>query len=161
MVPQPETITQPNAHVASAIVASLVGPETDPTLGNRTDLDSHANMFVGGRGVTILGRTGKTANVQAFSPELPPIEIPIVDLAIAYDCPYTDKKFTLVARNALYVPSMHHNLAPPFLLREAGLIVNETPKIQVPEPDETNHSIFFPTCGLRIPLSLWGVFSYF
>ena len=142
--------------MASIIVASLVGPDNDPAQGNRTDLDSHANMFVGGRGVTVLARTGKTAKVQAFSPDLPPVEIPIVHLAFAYDCPYTDKKYTLVAHHALYAPSMHHNLAPPFLLREAGLVVNETPKIQVLEPDETHHSIFFPTCGLRIPLSLWG-----
>ncbi len=56
---------------------------------------------------------------------------------------------------------MHHNLAPPFLLQEAGLVGNEMPKIQVRDPHEKHHSILFPACGLRIPLFLWGVFSYF
>ena len=27
-------------------------------------------------------------------------------------------------RNALYVPSMPHNLIPPFIMREAGIVVN-------------------------------------
>jgi hypothetical protein len=57
---------------------------------------------------------------------------------------------------------MTHNLVPPFLLREAGLIVNETPKIQVVSPDVlSDHSIYFDGAKLRVPLALWGIFSYF
>jgi hypothetical protein len=56
---------------------------------------------------------------------------------------------------------MTHNLVPPFLLREAGLIVNETPKIQVVDPDISDHSIYFDGTKLQVPLALWGIFSYF
>ncbi len=114
-------------------------------------------MFVGGKGEMVLGTTGRTANVQAFSSEVSPVEIPIVNLAFLYKCPYTGNEFILIARNALYAPSMHHNLAPAFLLPEADLVVNDTPKIQMNDHDETHHSILFPSCGLCIPLSLWGV----
>jgi hypothetical protein len=69
--------------------------------------------------------------------------------------------YILVAYNSLYVPTMTHNLVPPFLLREAGLIVNETPKIQVVNPGISDHSIYFDGAKLQIPLALWGIFSYF
>ena len=63
----------------------------------------------------------------------------------------------LVIQNALYVPSMQHNLLPPFVLRKAGVKVNETPKIHVADPSKDDHAIIFPETGLRIPLQLWGV----
>jgi hypothetical protein len=66
-----------------------------------------------------------------------------------------------VAHNALHVATMDHNLVPPFILREAGLIVNETPKIHVEDPAIQDHSIYFEAFKLRIPLALWGIFSYF
>eukprot|EP00980_Cylindrotheca_fusiformis_P020878 scaffold7890_cov71-Cylindrotheca_fusiformis.AAC.1 len=53
---------------------------------SRTDLDSHANMPVLGRNSFILSDAGKTAEVSPFSPDYEPMEIKIVDGAIAYDC---------------------------------------------------------------------------
>ena len=35
------------------------------------------------------------------------------------------------------------------------------PKIQVTNPTEADHSVYFPADNFRIPLSLWGIFSYF
>jgi hypothetical protein len=64
-------------------------------------------------------------------------------------------------RNSLYVPSLDYNLLPPFMVREAGVIVKDTPKIQLNDPSEEDHAITFPETGFTIPLSLWGVFSYF
>ena len=52
-------------------------------------------------------------------------------------------------------------LLPSFMLREAGLIVNDTPKIQVNSPTVEDHSILFKETGFCIPLSLWGIFSFF
>jgi hypothetical protein len=46
-------------------------------------------------------------------------------------------------------------------MREAGIKVYDTPKTQVTEPTIEDHSISFPETGFRIPLSLWGMFSYF
>eukprot|EP00980_Cylindrotheca_fusiformis_P023992 scaffold11310_cov84-Cylindrotheca_fusiformis.AAC.1 len=128
---------------------------------SRTDLDSHANMFVAGRDAFVLATTGRDASVKAFDPSMAPVDLPIVDCAIKYACPFSDSTFILVVRNALHVPTMDHNLVPPFLMREAGLEVNETPKMQLKEPTEMDHSIYFPSVNLRIPLSLWAIFSFF
>ena len=54
---------------------------------------------------------------------------------------HTHKTYLLVARNALYVPSMQNNLLPPFILREAGLHVNDVPKIHVSSPTIDDHMI--------------------
>ncbi len=56
---------------------------------------------------------------------------------------------------------MECHLIPPFILRDAGLLVNDTPKIQSPEPDEDTHVIFDPETKMRIHLGLNGIFSYF
>ena len=47
------------------------------------------------------------------------------------------------------------------MIREAGIVVNNTPKIQLDYPSTDDHSIYFPGGNFGIPLSLWGVFSYF
>eukprot|EP00957_Ditylum_brightwellii_P150845 11486213-Ditylum_brightwellii.AAC.1 len=47
------------------------------------------------------------------------------------------------------------------MLREAGITVNGTPKIDKENPTVDDHAITFPHLGLRIPMGLWGVFSYF
>jgi hypothetical protein len=46
-------------------------------------------------------------------------------------------------------------------LLPSGIKVYDTPKTQVTEPTIEDHSISFPETGFRIPLSLWGIFSYF
>ena len=132
--------------------------DSEPT---RTNLDSHANMPVVGRNVFIISNTGRVVEVAPFTPDYQPMQIPIVDAAIQYDCPYDGVGRILVIRNALHVPSMRHNLMPPFVMREAGIQLRDTPKIQVTSPSEDDHSLYFPDDGFRIPLSLWGVFSYF
>ena len=128
---------------------------------SRTELDSHANMPVVGRHAYIVAETGRTVDVSPFTPDYEAITVPLVDAAIQYDSPYTGETYILIIRNALHVPKMKNNLLPPFMLREAGITVNEIPKIQVDQPSEEHHSITFPETEFRIPLSLWGVFSYF
>lgn len=162
---------RPNAHTASLVlVASMEmssnesvdpGEEQEQACSSRTELDSHANMPVVGRHCYVLQRTGRSADVSAFSPDFDTLEVQIIDAALMYYDPYTGKENILIVRNALHVPSMEHNLIPPFILREAGLEVNETPKIHVKDPAIEDHSIGFPGHDFRIPLSLWGIFSYF
>ena len=127
----------------------------------RTELDSHANMPVVGRNAYVLAETGKTVDVSPFTPDYKAMEVSMVDAAVRYDNPYDGQSYILVLRNALHVPSMKHNLIPPFMMREVGITVNEVPKIQVTDPTQDDHAILFPETGFRIPLSLWGVFSYF
>jgi hypothetical protein len=47
------------------------------------------------------------------------------------------------------------------MMREAGIQVNDIPKIQVEDPGVDDHSIYFPEQKFWIHLTLWGVFSYF
>jgi hypothetical protein len=108
------------------------------------------------------GIHGKTCDVEPFDPSLGTAKkVPIVDAAIAYDCPYQNKTFILILRNALHIPTMNKNLLPPFILREAGLIVNDVPKIHVADPSVSDHTIQFPDGLLTIQLQLWGIFSFF
>ena len=68
--------------------------------------------------------------MQAFSKEIKSLpNIPTVDAVIAYDCQTSGETYPLVVRNALCVPTMNITLIRPFILREAGLVLNDTPKI--------------------------------
>jgi hypothetical protein len=170
----------PNRHVsvlvATAIIAAADDDEDMSTNNerSRTELDSHTNMVVVGRHALVLSNTGRTAEVSPFTPDYDALQkVPIVDAAILYVCPYTNNLYVLITRtytnnlyvlimrNALSVPSMKHNLIPPFIMREAGIQVNSTPKIHARDPSVEDHSIYFTDDDFRTPLSLWGVFSYF
>ena len=127
-----------------------------------TELDSHANMAVAGKGCTIIAKSGQYANVTPFSADLPEMErVEIGDVAIAYDDPISLVTYLLVMRNALLIPSMSHNLLPPFLIREASLFLNETPKFQSTDLSLDNHTIYDEETGMKIHLQLNGTFSYF
>ena len=103
----------------------------------------------------ILNYTGRTAEVSPFTSSYDALKnVPIVDAIIAYDCPLSGKICLLVCHNALFVSSITHNLILPFIIRETNIVVNEVPKIQIPDPDETTHSIWFPDSGFCIDLSL-------
>ena len=119
-------------------------------------------MCVVGCHSRLLTKPTRFANVNAFSLSVGKLErVPIVDAAILYECPFKMKSYILVLRNALYVEAMSNNLIPPFVLREAGLFVNETAKIHVKDPTVDDHCIQIDQVNLRIPLALWGIFSYF
>ncbi len=130
---------------------------------SRSELDSHANMVVLGRNCFVFDDIdGKCCDVAPFDPSLGISKsVPIVDAALVYTCPFSLRVYLLVVRNALYVPTLGHNLIPPFLLSEAGVVVNPVPKIHTADPSEDDHSLYFPEHKLRIPLKLNGTFSYF
>ena len=127
-----------------------------------TELDSHANMAVAGKDCTIISRSGQYANVTPFSSDLPMMErVEIGNVAMAYDCPYTGRTYLLFMPNSLLIESMDHNLIPPFLIREASLFLDETPKFQSTNLSQNNHTIYDEETGMRIHLQLSGTFSYF
>ena len=94
-----------------------------------TELDSHANIPVVGKHAYIIAETGKKVDVSPFTPDYKLLTVPLVDAMVNYGNPYDWKPYILVLQNALYVPSMDHNLIPPFMLREMGITVNDVPKI--------------------------------
>ena len=128
---------------------------------SRTELDFHVNMAAVGKCTCVLNDTGLTADVRTYTPDYESIMISIVDAAMQYECPYTGTIHILIIRNALHVISMENNLIPPFIIREAGIELNDTPKIQIDDPDVEYHSVYFKETKFRIPLSLWGTFSNF
>ncbi len=87
--------------------------------------------------------------------------VEIGDAAVAYGDPILHVTYLLVMQNTLLIPTMNHNLIPPFLIRETGLHVDKTPKHQVANPMVDNHVIVDPETGMRIHLSLNGIFSSF
>ena len=133
----------------------------DVNESSRTELDSLANMPVIGMNAYILSKIGETVDVAPFTPDYKPISVELVEAALKYECPYSGKVKILIIRRGLYVPSMTHNLLPPFMLREAGITINEVPKIHATSPTEEHHAITFQETNFRIPLSLHGTFSYF
>ena len=128
---------------------------------SRTEFDSHANMPLVGCEAYVIADTGKKATVYPYSPDYSPKELAIVDAGLMYECPYSGESYILIVRNAIRVPSMVHNLVPPFILREAGVQVKEIPKFQCKDPDVNDHAIVFDESGFRIPLALRGIFSFF
>ena len=100
--------------------------------------------------------------VQTFSSDLGVAkDVPIVDGALAHDCLHSGIVCVLVVRNALRIPSMDHDLIPPFMMRAGGIAANDVPKIHCEDPVVDNHCVSFDASDLRIPLQLNGAFSCF
>ena len=119
-------------------------------------------MAVAGKHCTVISDSGKTARVKAFSPDCHTLEnVKTVDIALKWHHPCTDEMCILIVQNALHVPSMTNNLMPPFLMREAGFVVNDTPEIHTEDPGIDNHTLWFPDQKARMPLQLNGIFSCF
>ena len=121
---------------------------------SRTELDSHANMVVVGMNAYAVAYVGKTVTVQPYRPDYKPMDVPLVDAAVQYDCPHSGTKHVVVIRNALYVPTMTNNLIPPFMIREAGVTVNDVAKIHLKDPGNLDREILFDGMDFKIPLSL-------
>ena len=127
-----------------------------------TELDTHANMSVVGSQSTVF-HTGSTTEVRALYDEVEKLEsAPIVDYDLAYNCPKTLKTYLIIVKNYLHIPSMQQNLIPLFIMREAGLEVNDLPRIKIrDEATRESHSIMITQVDLRIPIQLSDVLSYF
>ena len=148
----------PNAHISEVILTPALDMEAS-SYDLRTELDSHANMVVLRLNSFMFESTGRTCDVQPFSSELGIAkDVPIVDGALAYDCPYSGIVYVLVVRNSLHVPSMDYNLIPPFIMRAGGVIVNNVPKIHCEDPAVDSHCISFDASDLRIQFQINGVF---
>ena len=149
------------------LIATMEMDRGGESIEGRTELDSHADSPVVGRNVIILSDSGQTANVTGFTKDLGRcMSIPIVRAAVAYSDEYTNMTSIIIINNALHIKSMEHNLIPPFMMRLAGVTVNECPKFMCENPTVEDHTIYFPgtkwdQASLRIPLQIHGTISYF
>ena len=77
---------------------------------SRTELDSHADSSCVGSNAVILSQTGRHIDVSAFVEELSTKnEVPIVTAAVAH-ADEDGNSSLLIINEALYFPSMKHNL---------------------------------------------------
>ena len=153
-----------NQWIYDVIAVSRYGAEemmNDKSKMIWTELNSHANMVVIGKHCHVLAKTGRHVNMNPFTPTYKALRAPIVDAATQYDCPYDGKSYILIIRGAIYILSMTKNLVLPFVLRKAGIVINDKAKIHAANPTNDDHVIIFKETGFWIPLTLWGVFSYF
>ena len=126
-----------------------------------TELSSHVNSPVAGKHSPIIHTSGLQAEVAAYSPDLPSRKIDIVDVAWAYNDPFLQRTYLLVAHNALYIPAMEHSSIAPVILREAGLSVNEDAKGSLDTPTVEHHRhIYDDDEKMRIHLQLKSIFLY-
>ena len=78
--------------------------------------------------------------MQEFAKEVKGLpKVPIVDAVIAYDFQTSGETYLLVVRNSLCVPNMDIKFIPPFILRDAGLVLTDTPKIHCDDPSVEYH----------------------
>ena len=141
-------------------ILSLVEGEQD--IIRRSELDSHSNIVVGGKHCWIISCSKQSVDVSTFADDVEWLKsFPIFDALLAYDCKRTMKIYFLVVRNALYVESMSHNLIPSFIMRKAGLVVNNTCKINAQSVNEDTHTVQDSKSGLVINLQLDRIFSAF
>ncbi len=128
------TADENDASIVSACASVRAAQVEGTSMGmysglSATTLDSHANMAVAGNETTVIARSGTFANVTHFSKDLPAMDmVELGDAAMCFDDPISLETYILVMKNALLIPTMGHSLIPPFLIREAGLTLDETPK---------------------------------
>ena len=99
-------------------------------------------MPVIGFNARVIATSDMPCDVRDFIPDISPLKVKIVDAAVEYSCRYTGVDYIIVIRNGLHVPEMVHNLILPFIMRELGILVNDTAKIHLKNPTEEDHSLF-------------------
>ena len=148
---------------SNLILQKIATANTDEREDESTtlELDSHADSPVVGAHARIISKTGDKVSVRGFCDEIgKPILVEVVDAVLIYDCQYTGESILLVLRNALHIPSMKVSLIPPFMMRLAGLDVNECPKVLASQTTGYHHSIYSKQDDILIPLKLDGIISY-
>ena len=116
-------------------VSSSMGVCDNESKNSRTDLDNHSNMVVVGKKCTVLNETGRHAEVAQFTPDCESLhKVPVICAVIEYDDKHSGETYLLVFYGTFLVPSMDHNLVPPFILRESGLEVDTIPKYYKTSP---------------------------
>ena len=124
------------------------------------ELDSHTDSPVVDKHAKIIRHTRQEVKVSGFTDELgDALPVKVVDAAVVYECEFTGSLYAMVIQNALYLRAMNISLIPPFMMRMAGIEVNECPKFLAKEPTIEHHSVYFPEEKKRFPLKLHGTIS--
>ena len=129
---------------------------------SKVELDSHADSPVVGENAYILEHTGKKVLVLGFTNVLGKLLlVDMVHAAVACDCDTSGKTYLVILHSPLLVPSLQSCLSNLFIMRLAGVQVDECPKFLAMVPSRAHHSLYFLDLEIRIPLALDGIVSYF
>ena len=147
---------------------SQAEPHDPDNPGLRADLDSHADTSLISESVCLITHDYERP-VRLFAYDENASEAKrckTVSGAMAYDCPRTGETYILMVHQSILSPNpMDHVLLCPQQMRDYDIRVNDEPKHMALTPTEDMHAIVIPRTGdegpLRIPLSLYGVASYF
>ena len=121
------------------------------------DLDTHADNTVLGNSCILIHDTGRKVDVSGFSTAFGLIELPIIMGAVAYNHLTTSKVYILVFHQTVYCRQMDNHLICPMQCYVNGVVINNTPKMCIHNPDDSMHSIevadpLDPDAMLHIPL---------
>ena len=125
------------------------------------DLDSHADQSVVGSNSLIVQDYDKPVSVRGFDPNGPTSSsLRTVSVALACDYPSSGQTYILVVHQAIYLPTIQHNLLATMQLRLNDVIVNDVPKFLTDKPNKFTHTISAlgssadPNDRLVIPLTI-------
>jgi hypothetical protein len=125
----------------------------------RCEMDSHADTCVAGSNCVVLEYTGRSAEVEAYSPDYPSKQIPIATVATAYDCPTSGATYVIIINEALYFGDfLPFSLLSPNQLRDNDVHVDKRHRQHAPD---STFGILVPSEPLRIPFTLEGVVAGF
>ena len=111
---------------------------------------------------TEIEDTGRRVSASTFADSSPSVKnIPVKNVMVAHDCPYTGKVTLCTVYHALMVRNIKCNLFNPFQVREAGTIINDIPMQHILHPVNEDHMIYDPETKASIRLSLQNTFSGF
>jgi hypothetical protein len=107
----------------------------------------------------VLEYTGRSAEVEAYSPDYPSKQIPIATVATAYDCPTSGATYVIIINEALYFGDfLPFSLLSPNQLRDNDVHVDKRHRQHAPD---STFGILVPSEPLRIPFTLEGVVAGF
>ena len=124
------------------------------------ELDSHEDSPVVGSEALIIRTHDRKVIVNRFTPSLGSNKVDVVDAEVAYECEFTGKVLIVVISNGLHLKEMKHNLISLFIMRLAGLEVNEQPKFMTRNPTTKHHSVYFKENDIRLPLAIKVIVSF-
>jgi hypothetical protein len=130
---------------------------------NRSDLNSHADCSVAGLESLVLLDWDRPCVVSSYDPAQKPKTLMTVSAALTHEFPKIGRTVCLILHQAIYLPTLQHNLLCPMQMRLHGVVVNETPRLQCESPTESSHSVVARGVSvdetITMPLFLKGLTS--
>ena len=119
-----------------------------------------------GQNALVIHKHPQVVMVIGFDPLQPPCKMKVIDAAVWYICRVTGDHLILMVNQAIYVPEVDHCLLCPMQCKINGVEINKVPKILLPNPITSTHSILIANPAdvanlYTILLQLERVVSYF